>query len=415
MTAQMGNAARAPLQVTLFCPIAQIPVGRRRPDRLQRAHHHPRPQERPAPDHARGDHRGRRQAVGLGSLGRGPLGAQSAGCRPRDRSRYRGRKEEVRATELDRDRESRVLSRHPWSGRATHPARRHVHSLRRWGRSRRSDRSGGGAPGVRAPFALAPAVAIAPPSFRPNPRISPPTILSSATSVPRRLPAGIGHRRSRGAISGPEIAVPTAADALDAGPVRATIAYGDIWLKEDPREVARRHAQPRPHGRSAIGESDAQDWVKGDHPAPRRCGIRENQYPTDDLGTPTELSLCDPLSNEPDLLVELPDRLLEACELGLDLLDEDRTHLHESAHHVDRTALAIDRIRRLDPRFPPEAAEATNARGHQGGVPYVEQSIESSTTPLHGPLEASIDSREDATNRCHRQTAHAATLHIRNG
>ena len=65
-------------------PSRQVPVGRWRSAGLQRAHHHSRPEERPASHHARGDHRGLGQALGLGAMGRGPVGPQSARGRPRD-------------------------------------------------------------------------------------------------------------------------------------------------------------------------------------------------------------------------------------------------------------------------------------------------------------------------------------------
>ena len=116
-------------------PDRQGSLGRWRSDGLQRAHHHSRPEERPAAHHARGDHRGLRPAVGLGPLGRGPVGAQSARGRPRDHHRA----PPERRSPCDRagpDTARRVLSRRPWSARARHPVRGLVHSHRRWGRSR---------------------------------------------------------------------------------------------------------------------------------------------------------------------------------------------------------------------------------------------------------------------------------------
>ena len=79
----------------------KAPAGRRRSAGLQRPHHHPRPEERPAAHDAGGDHR--RLRAGAGS---GPRGATSTGCatcaRPAARrSPCRGRKEDVSATELD--------------------------------------------------------------------------------------------------------------------------------------------------------------------------------------------------------------------------------------------------------------------------------------------------------------------------
>ena len=65
-------------------PDHQVLVGHPPPDGLQRAHHHSRPDERTASHHAHRDHPGLRPAVGLVSLGRGQLGAQSARRRRRD-------------------------------------------------------------------------------------------------------------------------------------------------------------------------------------------------------------------------------------------------------------------------------------------------------------------------------------------
>jgi len=81
--------------------------------------------------------------VGSGLLGAGPVGAQSARCRPRDNHRA---PPERRST-CDRagpDTASSVLSRRPRSSRARHTVRCLVHSHRRWGRSQPSVRSGRG-------------------------------------------------------------------------------------------------------------------------------------------------------------------------------------------------------------------------------------------------------------------------------
>ena len=94
------HAAGAPWWVTIFTPISRFLLARTHSDGLQRAHHHPRPDERPAAHHAHRDHPRLRQALGLVPLGRGQLGAQSARRRPRDHHRPRpeGRGP---ATELD--------------------------------------------------------------------------------------------------------------------------------------------------------------------------------------------------------------------------------------------------------------------------------------------------------------------------
>jgi hypothetical protein len=136
-----------------FNPNCQIPAGRWRSDGLQWAHHHSRPEERLTSHHARGDHPGLRQALGLGSLGRGPMGAQSARCRPCDH--YRAPPE--RRSTCDRagpDAASRVLSRHPGPSRARHTIRCLVHSHHRWGRSGTSVGSGRGSACLRTPPTL---------------------------------------------------------------------------------------------------------------------------------------------------------------------------------------------------------------------------------------------------------------------
>ena len=139
MSDRMGRAAGAPRWVTVWGPIAKvllaagIPMGFNGP-------HHSRPEERPtlAP---RPWPSSRSQAGGgSGPLGRRPVGAQSARCRPRDHHRA----PPERRGHGDRagpDPARRVLSRHPWSARPRHPVRGLVHPHRRSGRSRRS---GGG-------------------------------------------------------------------------------------------------------------------------------------------------------------------------------------------------------------------------------------------------------------------------------
>ena len=134
MTAHRQHRPR-PAAGPALQPDRQAPAGRRRADGLQRAHHHPRPDERPASHDAGGDHRRLRQALGLGPVGRRPLGAQPARRGPGDHHRpppEGGRR---------RDRAGpgaagRVLSRRPRSGRAQHPVRGPVHPDRRRRRSR---------------------------------------------------------------------------------------------------------------------------------------------------------------------------------------------------------------------------------------------------------------------------------------
>jgi hypothetical protein len=153
MSERTGSTARVPRRVSLFSPNPQVPVGRWRSAGPQRACHHSRPEERPASDDACGDHRGLGQALDLGPLGRRPLGAQSARCRPRDHHR----EPPDRRGTGDRagpDTARWVLSRHPRSSCAGHPVGCLVRSDRRWGRSRPSVGSGRGSSCFRTPPTL---------------------------------------------------------------------------------------------------------------------------------------------------------------------------------------------------------------------------------------------------------------------
>ena len=79
------------------------------------------------------------------------MGAQSARCRLRDGHRA----PPERRSKCDRagpDTASWILSRHPWSSRARHPARCPLHSHRRWGRSRPPTGSGRGSSCLRTPL-----------------------------------------------------------------------------------------------------------------------------------------------------------------------------------------------------------------------------------------------------------------------
>ena len=130
----------------------KVSFGRWRSDGSQCARQHSRPEERPASHHAPGHHRGLRQALDLGPLGRRPVGAQPARCRPRDHHRA----PPERRGNCDRvgpDTASRVLSRHPWSARPRHTVRGLVRPHLRSGRSRRSFGGRRGSTCFRTPLA----------------------------------------------------------------------------------------------------------------------------------------------------------------------------------------------------------------------------------------------------------------------
>ena len=101
MSAQIGSAARRTALGHVLQPDRQVPAGRRRSAGLQRAHHHSRPEERPAPHHARwrsSTVSGRRWVWSPWGEVHWVRNLRAAG---RATITVRGRKEEVRATELD--------------------------------------------------------------------------------------------------------------------------------------------------------------------------------------------------------------------------------------------------------------------------------------------------------------------------
>ena len=151
MTAQIGSVARAPRWVTLFSPILKFLLAARRSAGLQRAHHHSRPEERPASHHAGGDHR--RSRAGAGS---GLPGARSTGCATCARPAARpspcaaGRKRSVRPSWTRRSESGSFATSLVPLARSI-PFGVTVHSHRRWGRSRRSGGGGRGSTCLRAP------------------------------------------------------------------------------------------------------------------------------------------------------------------------------------------------------------------------------------------------------------------------
>ena len=122
MSERTAGAAGAPPWVTMFTPIAKAPVGRGRSAWLQWAHHHSRPEQRPAADDAGCDHRRRRSALDLGPVGRRPLGSQSARGRQRDHHRPRSGRGRHRDG-AGPDAATRVLPGRPWSRGAGHAVR----------------------------------------------------------------------------------------------------------------------------------------------------------------------------------------------------------------------------------------------------------------------------------------------------
>ncbi len=86
-TAGTARPPAAPLRVTMFTPTREEAPEGRSTARLQRAHHDPRPKERPAAHDPDRDHRGRRTSLGLGAVGRLAMGPEPARRRPRDHHR----------------------------------------------------------------------------------------------------------------------------------------------------------------------------------------------------------------------------------------------------------------------------------------------------------------------------------------
>ena len=119
-----------------------------------------RSEERHPSPHADRCHSGGRQAVRLGSVGRGQLGAQSARRRPSDDHRTR-RSGGGYGDGARRAAASRVLPRHPCAVRPTHPVRFGLRSLARRRRPEPSGRCRPGPTSLRAP----------PDSVRRSPRI----------------------------------------------------------------------------------------------------------------------------------------------------------------------------------------------------------------------------------------------------
>ena len=64
--------------------------------------------------------------------------------------------------------------------------------------------------------------------------------------------------------------------------------------------------------------------------------------------------------------------------------------------HVDRAALAVDRVRRLDSDEPAQSLEMLDRGGDDARVALVEQAIDCSPAPSDGRLEAGADSCEQS-------------------
>jgi hypothetical protein len=109
--------------------------------------------------------------------------------------------------------------------------------------------------------------------------------------------------------------------------------------------------------------------------------------------------------NKSILLVGLANGGVRRDEVGLDLRRHNSQSFPACSHDVDRTALAVLRIRHLHEYLPAERPQPANRLRNQGRMVLIEKSVDFAAAPAHVGLPARID-------RC-EQTPHGVAGELR--
>ena len=106
--------------------------------------------------------------------------------------------------------------------------------------------------------------------------------------------------------------------------------------------------------------------------------------------------------------------LFDRGEFGFELDDEKRSRRLVPCEQVDRTALAVDRIRHLGLNDPAGFEESPDHCVGQRRVPRIEEVVERTTSPSDEDDHFRVEHSEEAAKTAQRHALHPAALQERN-
>src|SRR5690349_13329160 len=199
-------------------------------------------------------------------------------------------------------------------------------------------------------------------------------------------------------------------DSLRSWPGGVSAVRSDVRDEEDARYRPDRVSQPTANGRTARRKRRVEDRRVRAHLSASTIGVGQDQHTTDDPGPPSESFERDLRSDQPDLLVELSERFFALCDVRFDLLDHDRPPIAIRPKQVDRPSLAEFGIADLGQHLPAQPLQPHGRGGHEGGVPSVDQSVESWASPQHLSLESGANRSKYGAKRLERDTRAPSAL-----
>src|SRR5262245_60157549 len=116
-------------------------------------------------------------------------------------------------------------------------------------------------------------------------------------------------------------------------------------------------------------------------------------------------TIADDLANEPPLLSDFPDQLVDIHDVGLELDHEDGASAGRPGDDVDDATLPVDRVRHLRREDPgrqllpePSSHELVELR-----MPGIQQSIEIAGAPARHEVDADVERRRDPADDVERK------------
>ena len=184
--------------------------------------------------------------------------------------------------------------------------------------------------------------------------------------------------------------------------------------EQNAREVAIGSSKPPPDRRASIGEGRIENGRDVTDASTSRFRGRKNEQTADLSRREPEPIPSHGPADDPNLLVELPDRRIDRGEIGLHLDDDHRHEIPPGRQNVDRTTLAELRVGDLDRDLPHERPQSTNHCRDDTGMRLIQESIEITSAPRYDGFPSRLDRCEHPAKRGRGQLRTVTSLDERN-